>query len=186
MKITDKILAEKAVTYGFKSFTEQELYNAVGYKGTDYFESQHYFASKELIRRKETIEIKKIVKSTDSYNIMNHLETCDHEQFWAIYLKRNHDVIKDQMLFKGGVSTTLVDIKVIFKHAFLLNASAIVLCHNHPSGNLKPSEADFTITKSIKKVANLMDVSIIDHVIIGNNDCEGKYYSFNDNGDLHG
>ena len=100
-----------------------------------------------------------------------------HEEFWILLLARNRKVIARVKISEGGVAGTVVDTKIIFKHAIENLASYIVLCHNHPSGNLQPSAADIQITKNLKNAAKLLDIDIVDHIIIGNN----KYYSFADN-----
>lgn len=182
--MTQKELNEKATTYGLKSLTNLELANLLNYKGSmdEFFISQFYKASKELIRRQEVKEVIKIKSAHDSYNIFSHLEGLNHEQFWCVYLKRNNAIIKDEFISKGGTAGTVVDIKLIFKTAINLNASGLVLCHNHPSGELRPSSADISITKQLKEAAKLIDVNVIDHLIIGNGQTLTKYYSFAEEG----
>ena len=132
--------------------------------------------------KQEIKEVVKIKSSRDAYNILSHLEGMNHEQFWCIYLKRNNQVIKDEFISKGGISGTIVDIKLILKTAINLDASGIVLCHNHPSGEMRPSSADIEITNKVKEAARLMDINIVDHIIIGNGQNFTKYYSFADEG----
>jgi DNA repair protein RadC len=179
-----KELQERATTYGLKSLTNQELANLMNYKGSmdEFFISQFYKAAKELLRRQEIKEVVKILRSEESYKILNHLEGLDHEQFWVIYLKRNNAIIKDEFISKGGICATVVDVKLILKTAINLSASSIILCHNHPSGELRPSGVDVTITKQIKEACKLLDINVLDHVIIGNGQGFTKYYSFADEG----
>jgi len=184
MKTQKQILKEKAATYGLKALTDAEILNILNYKGAEeeFYSSQFFKAAKELIRRQEIKEVVKIKSSGDAYNILSHLEGMNHEQFWCIYLKRNNQVINDEFISKGGISGTIVDIKLILKTAINLDASAIVLCHNHPSGEMRPSSADIEITKKVKEAAKLMDINIVDHIIIGNGQNFTKYYSFADEG----
>jgi DNA repair protein RadC len=132
-------------------------------------------------RRKETEQIKrdKIVTSRDVFDIMRpSMLDLPHEEFWLLILNRANDVIKKEMISRGGVSGTVVDIKIIFKTAVEHYGSSIIICHNHPSGNLKPSEADLKITKNIKEAGKIMEIPLLDHVII----TDGGYYSFTDEG----
>jgi len=100
------------------------------------------------------------------------------EMFWVIYLNRAHTVIKIQQISQGGVSGTLVDPKLIFKHALDHLASALILVHNHPSGQLKPSEADIRLTRKLVTGGKLMEIPVIDHLIFTNT----GYFSFADQG----
>lgn len=100
------------------------------------------------------------------------------EVFWSVYLNRAHLVIKTQQISQGGVSGTLVDPKLIFKHALHQLASAIILVHNHPSGQLNPSEADIRLTKKLVAAGKLMEIPVIDHLIFTNS----GYFSFADEG----
>ncbi len=100
------------------------------------------------------------------------------EEFKIILLNRSNFVLGIYNLSMGGVSSTVVDIKLIFAVALKCNASAIILCHNHPSGNLNPSDADKEITKKIKQASEIFDIKLLDHIIITSN----GYYSFQDNG----
>ena len=99
-----------------------------------------------------------------------------HEEFWIILLKRNNEVIAKKQISKGGISGTLVDPKIVFKHALDGHASSLILIHNHPSGNMSASQADINLTKKLKKAGDLLDISIIDHIIY----TPAGYYSFVD------
>lgn len=130
-------------------------------------------------RRKESTEEKKIkiTSSKTAYEaISDVLSDLPHEEFWVLYLNRKNEVIKRENISKGGITGTVADGKIIFKNAVNALASAVVLCHNHPSGNLKPSQADIQLTKKMKEIGVLMDTPVIDHIIVGNN----NYFSFAD------
>ena len=101
-----------------------------------------------------------------------------HEEFFCLFLNRANKVIKIEQISKGGISGTVTDVRIILKNAILYTASGLIVAHNHPSGNLNPSESDTRITKKIKEAGNLMDIQLLDHLIISNED----YYSFADNG----
>lgn len=100
------------------------------------------------------------------------------EEFKVLLLNRNNQVLGIYSLSKGGVSSTVVDLKLIFSVALKCSASSIIIAHNHPSGNINPSEADIIITKKIRKAGKYLDIVLLDHIILTKDD----YYSFSDNG----
>ena len=106
------------------------------------------------------------------------LEDLQHEEFWVLMLNRSNTVIDKFMVSQGGLAGTVIDIRIILKTAIEKLASSMILCHNHPSGNIKPSDADKTITRKIKEAATLMEISVLDHLIIGRD----RYFSFSDEG----
>jgi DNA repair protein RadC len=139
-------------------------------------------AALELGRRRkhETSEQRKRITNTnDAYEIMQaHFADLDHEQFWMVLLNRANMVIKKQLVSIGGVNATVADIKLMMKSAVENLASSIIVYHNHPSGSLTPSEQDKKLTAKIRQAAELMDMSLIDHIIVGHN----TYYSFANEG----
>lgn len=136
----------------------------------------------ELYRRK--LNQKKdlgssIVSSQCVYELMGcKLEDIDHEQFWVLLLNNANLVIKQLFLSKGGMTATLVDLRLLFKQALLHGAIGLILVHNHPSGKLEPSKADLELTFKIQTAAQTFDLKVLDHVIISS--C--GYYSFSDEG----
>ncbi len=136
----------------------------------------------ELGRRRkesETLKRTKITCSADGYDaIRPHLLDLSHEQFWILLLNRANEVIRPFQISVGGVSGTVADPKLIFKAAIEHLASAIILVHNHPSGNLTPSQADKDLTKKVVEAGRLLDVPVLDHLIFGDN----GYFSFADEG----
>lgn len=117
--------------------------------------------------------------STDIYNIMRiKLERLEYEEFWVLYLSRSNRIIYEECMSKGGVSGTITDVRLILKRALELLASGIILVHNHPSGNLRPSPDDDRITTKTKEAAKLLDINVLDHLII----TPTSYFSYNDNG----
>lgn len=132
-------------------------------------------------RRKETKTTKreKIITSKDVYEIMRPaMMDLPHEEFWLLMLNRANSVIKKELISRGGITGTVVDSKLIFKTALENYACSIIICHNHPSGNLKPSEQDIKITKNIKEAGRIMEIQLLDHLII----TENGFYSFADEG----
>lgn len=136
-------------------------------------------------RRKESQPLDKIkvVSSSDAAAIFKPLlSDLSHEEFWILLLNRNNVVIDKFMVSQGGLSGTVIDVRIILQKALKMGlenlACSIILCHNHPSGNLVPSEADKEITRKIKEAGKHMDISVLDHIIIGNE----SYFSFADEG----
>lgn len=139
-------------------------------------------AALELGRRRQSSEVREkptIRTSRDSFDfIYPEIADLKHEEFFVLYLNRRNQVIGSKNISSGGVTGTVADTKIILKHALELLATGIIAIHNHPSGNLQPSEADKKLTKSIKEAASLMDIVLIDHLIIG----DKNYLSFADEG----
>lgn len=139
-------------------------------------------AALELGRRRKLSEISqktKITVSREVYDyVYNEFADLDHERFFLILLDRANQVLSKKEVSKGGVAGTIVDPKVIFKLALEELASSIILCHNHPSGNRKPSQSDIDLTKKLKKGGELLDIRILDHLIFAHH----EYYSFADEG----
>jgi DNA repair protein RadC len=122
-----------------------------------------------------------IRSSKDVYSYFGPmLQDKDYEEFWILLLRRNNKIIRPYKISEGGISGTVADPKRIFKFALENNASSLILCHNHPSGNTSPSNADVKLTTKISEAGKLLDIQILDHVIVTN---EG-YYSFADKGNI--
>jgi len=139
-------------------------------------------AALELGRRRklaEMPEMPQIKCSRDVFELVTPvLSDLSHEEFWILFLNRSNKVINRLKLSQGGISGTVTDVRMIMKKAIENLASGIIVCHNHPSGNLSPSESDTRITQKIKEAGNLMDIQLLDHLIISDKD----FYSFADNG----
>lgn len=152
------------------------------YKGVGEAKAVTIAAALEIGRRRtdESIDNKiKITSSKHAFNILkSKLTDLPHEEFWVVFMNRSNSVIKTECISRGGISGTVVDIRLILKPAIQYLASSIILAHNHPSGNLKPSHEDIYLTKKIKEAAKLMDIALQDHLIIG----DQAYLSFADEG----
>ncbi len=139
-------------------------------------------AALELGRRRKLAEVPEVPQikcSKDVADIFQPLlSDLSHEEFWVLFLNRSNRVIEKMKLSQGGISGTVTDVRIILKKALEYLASGIIVCHNHPSGNLNPSESDSKITRKIKEAGDLMDIQLLDHIIISEKD----YYSFADNG----
>lgn len=137
-------------------------------------------AALELGRRRrgeEALEKKKITSSNSVFELMQPIiGELQHEEFWIIYLNNSNKVIQKSQLSKGGITGTLVDVRLVLKNALEFGAIGLILLHNHPSGTLKPSEADKQITLKLKTAAESLDIKVLDHLII----TEKAYFSFAD------
>ncbi len=152
------------------------------FKGIGEVKAITIMSALELGRRRkesEPDEKLKINSSSDGARIFKPLlSDLPHEEFWVLLLNRNNLVIDKIMISSGGLSGTVIDVRIILKMALEKLACSIILCHNHPSGNLIPSQADKDITKKIKEAGKHMDIPVLDHLIIGND----AYFSFADEG----
>lgn len=132
-------------------------------------------------RKRAESDFKKITSSALVHSRMeSRLADLNHEEFWVILLNRANKVISEHQISAGGISGTVADPRMIFSLAIDAKASGIILCHNHPSGNLSPSEADRSLTRKIKEGALLFDIHLLDHLII----TQSAYFSFSDEGIL--
>lgn len=146
-------------------------------------ETMKIISARELIRRGlvsiNEKECKQIRSSADSYQFFKpFLEDLEYEEFHVLYLNRSNKIIKHETISIGGETGTVTSIKKIYRTAIDVLASAMIIAHNHPSGNLAPSDSDKTITKRIKEAGELIEVKVLDHIIVA----KDKYYSFSDEG----
>ena len=154
----------------------------MNFKGIGEAKAITIIAALELGRRRraeDAVELIKITSSKKVFEIMQPIiGELAHEEFWVLFLNNSNKVISKSQLSKGGMTGTIVDVRLVFKLALECGATALILCHNHPSGNLQPSDADRKITKKIKLAGDSLDVKVLDHLII----TETNYYSFVDQG----
>ncbi|MDA3852759.1 MAG: DNA repair protein RadC [Bacteroidales bacterium] len=152
------------------------------YNGVGEAKAITILAAMELGRRRQSEDALKQPKIEGSQSVADIfqplLSDLSHEEFWVLYLSRSHKVISSEKISQGGVSGTVVDVKLIFKPALEKLASAIILCHNHPSGNKEPSSEDVSITRKCVEAGKVLSVNVLDHIIISHN----EHYSFADNG----
>lgn len=151
------------------------------FKGVGEAKAISIAAALEIGRRKRTLTTEDafIKQSKDVYELMRpYFLDLEHEEFYAVLLATSNKVKSVQLISKGGISSTAVDGKLVFKKALEQTASAMIICHNHPSGNLKPSESDIQLTKKLKEFGDLIDLRVLDHIIF----TDQGYYSFADEG----
>ena len=151
------------------------------FKGIGEAKAVSIITALELGKRRhfEQLLEKPIIKSsTDAFKIMQpFIGDLPHEEFWVLYLNNSNVVMSKEQLSKGGLTATMVDVRLLFKKAIELASVAIIVCHNHPSGKLKPSNSDIQLTNKIKTSGVTLDIKLLDHLIITQKD----YFSFADN-----
>lgn len=150
------------------------------FKGIGEAKAISIIAALELGRRRrgaDALERKKITSSVSVFELMQPvIGDLPHEEFWIVYLNNSNKVIQKNQLSKGGITGTLVDVRLALKTALEVSATAIILVHNHPSGTLKPSQADKDLTTKLKTAGQSLDIKVLDHLII----TENAYFSFAD------
>ena len=141
-------------------------------------------AALELGKRRrgaEAILPNEVKNSKDSFErFLPYIEDMRQEHFLVLYLNQSNHALKVECISNGGTTNVIADPKLIFKNALGLNATAIILGHNHPSGNPRPSEDDRQLTKKLVAAGKYLDLAVMDHIIIGNE----RYYSFRDHGEM--
>ena len=184
----------------FRMLNEDELVYKISNRKNVQFDSESSFgdivnqltpgrmeialAAVELYTRKKAKNNlrEKIHSSTDVYRIMQPIMVNQEvEELWAIYMNMASRIVKMKRISVGGIAQTLVDIRILLKEALLCNAVAMTICHNHPSGNVRPSSADDQLTEKISKACKTMDIRFLDHLIIA----DDTYYSYADEGRIY-
>lgn len=161
---------------------KQSVHDLMKFKGIGEAKAVSIVAALELGRRRkpeDKIKREQIITSKDAVDIFQPLlGDKSHEEFWILFLNRANIVTGKQAVSSGGMSGTVVDPKMVFKAALDAKAVGIILCHNHPSGNVKPSQQDIDLTKKLTAAGKLMEISVLDHIIVA----QSSYYSFADEG----
>ena len=161
------------------SIRELQVYNGMGPA-----KAVSILAACELGKRRqmEKVQERKDLGSPQAiYDYMRPImQDLDTEEAWIILMNQNYRLIKEERLSHGGITETLVDVRLIVKEALLNNATIVALCHNHPSNNARPSKEDDRLTERVKKACELMRIYLLDHVIV----TESNYYSYREKGRL--
>ena len=178
--LSKRILA--SVDNNLNALGKLSIQQLINFKGIGEAKAISILAAMELGRRRraeDAVELKKITSSKMIFEIMQPIiGELPHEEFWVLYLNNSNKVLSKSQQGKGGITATIVDVRLVFKAALELGATALILCHNHPSGTLIPSDADKQITKKLKAAGQNLDIQVLDHIII----VENGFYSFNDEG----
>jgi DNA repair protein RadC len=178
--LSKRILA--SVDHNLNALGKLSIAQLMNFKGIGEAKAISIIAAMELGRRRrseDVIELTKITSSKAVFDVMQPIiGELPHEEFWVLFLNNSNKILFKTQLSKGGMTGTVVDVRIVFKIAFEQNAAAIILTHNHPSGKLLASDADIQITKKIKTAGQQLDIPVLDHIII----TEAGYYSFVDEG----
>ena len=152
------------------------------YKGIGEAKAITILAACELGKRRQQESAEERPDVGTATRIYNHmhpvLQDCDVEEFWLLLMNQNHRLIKKMRIARGGISEVSVDVRIIIREAVLANTTILAVCHNHPSGSLRPSNMDNDLTFSIQKACSLMRIHFLDHVIV----TDGAYYSYHETG----
>lgn len=164
------------------SLGKLSLQQLMSFKGIGEAKAVSIIAAMELGRRRRSEEAIEKVKITSSSTVFELLQPLLgellHEEFWILYLNNANKIIEQYQISKGGITGTLVDVRITLRKALEVGAVSLILAHNHPSGNLNPSEADKQLTKKLKTASESLDIKILDHIIV----TEKSYFSFADEG----
>lgn len=180
VELARKILA--SVDHNWNQLSLLAVKDLMKFKGIGEVKAISIAAALEIGRRKASQEVsKKIVisNSNDAYQVFkNQLSDLRSEEFWAIFLNQSNKVIHISKLTQGGITQSVVDVRILFKTALDHYSTGIIIAHNHPSGSLKPSREDMNITQKIHEAGKLLNVQLLDHLII----TQSSYFSFSDEG----
>ncbi|MCC6280770.1 MAG: DNA repair protein RadC [Saprospiraceae bacterium] len=180
--VAQRILA--SVGYNLNDLGKRSLIDLQKFKGIGEAKAITIAAALELGRRRQLSDLRerpRITHSRDAFNtIAPMLTDLHHEEFWLLLLNKANEVFDRKQLSTGGMSGTVVDIKMVLKAAIEAGAAAFIAIHNHPSGNLQPSQSDVELTRKLKQSGAIIDLPLLDHLIIS----ERGYYSFADEGNL--
>ena len=177
--LSKRILA--AVNNNLNELGKLSTKQLMQFKGIGEAKAVTIAAALEVGRRRrgeDALKITKINSSRDAFDLLRPIiAELQHEEFWILYLNNANKVLQTSQLSKGGLTGTLVDVRIVMKEALELGAVALILAHNHPSGTLKPSKADQEVTKKLSVASEALDIKVLDHLIV----TERDYFSFADN-----
>lgn len=178
--LSKRILA--SVDNNLNALGKLSITQLMNFKGIGEAKAISIISALELGRRRraeDAVELTKITSSKMIFEIMQPIiGELPHEEFWIVYLNNSNKIISKSQLSKGGITGTLVDVRLVFKTALEMGATGLILCHNHPSGTLIPSDADKQITRKLKLAGDSLEIKVLDHLIV----TEANYFSFVDEG----
>ena len=176
--LSKRILA--SVNHDLQSLGKLSITQLMKFRGIGEAKAIKIVAAMELSCRRRESDQKKLDKFNTSrsvFEIMNPLlGHLSHEEFWVLFLNNSNKILAKTQLSKGGMTSTIVDVRIVMKQALEYSSTAIVLVHNHPSGSLYPSQSDTQLTEKFKLAAESLDIKVLDHIIV----TEKNYFSFAD------
>ena len=174
----------KSVDHNLNALGKLQFAQLTAFHGIGQVKAIAIIAAMELGRRRRAEEATVLTRVYSSHTIFELMQPIlgelPHEEFWIIYLNNSNKIVFRSQLSKGGITGTIVDVRLVFKIAFEVGATGLILCHNHPSGALVASDADRQITRKLKLAGESLDIKVLDHIII----TETAYFSFADEGIL--
>jgi DNA repair protein RadC len=180
VEVARQVLA--GVHHNLHDLGKESLVDLQRHKGIGKAKAVIIAAALELGRRRQLSDLRerpRITCSRDAFQaVAAILADLSHEEFWVLHLNKANEVLSRERLSTGGMAGTVVDLKMVFHKALEAKAAAVIAVHNHPSGNLQPSQADIDLTRRLKKAGEVLDLPLLDHLIIS----ERGYYSFADEG----
>lgn len=178
VSLSQRILAD--VNNNLNELGKSTINDLTKFKGIGEAKAITIIAAMELGRRRRVSEVMERKQISSSKTVFDFFQPIigelPHEEFWILYLNNSNKIIKSERLSKGGITGTLVDVRLVYKEALQTGATAIILAHNHPSGTLKPSQPDIQLTKKLKAAGENLDIKVLDHLIV----TEKAYFSFAD------
>ncbi|MEN8137459.1 MAG: DNA repair protein RadC [Bacteroidota bacterium] len=178
LDLAKRILA--SVSGSYTKLARLSVEELVNFNGVGEAKAINILSALEIGRRRKfsADEDSLIISSSKKiFDLFSYqLRDVEHEEFWCLFLSNSNKILRKENISKGGLTSTVVDVRLILKRAVLLSATSMILVHNHPSGSIKPSQADISLTKKIKEASDILDISLLDHLIMG----DDKYFSFAD------
>ncbi|MFT6370304.1 MAG: DNA repair protein RadC [Maribacter sp.] len=179
VELSKRILA--SVDNNLNELGRLSIGQLMAFKGIGEAKAVTIAAALEMGRRRrgeEALLVTTIGSSKDAFEVLQPIiGELEHEEFWVMYLNNSNKILQKSQLSKGGITGTLVDVRILMRQSLELGAVGLILAHNHPSGTLKPSSTDKQITQKIKKASESLDIKVLDHLIVTQKD----YFSFADN-----
>jgi len=176
--LSKRILA--SVDHDLQNLGKLSIAQLMTFKGIGEAKAIKIAAAMELGRRRRETDQKKLDKINTSRSVFEIMSPLlghlSHEEFWVLYLNNSNKILAKTQMSKGGMTSTIVDVRIVMKQALEYSATAIVLVHNHPSGSLRPSKSDTQLTEKFKLAAESLDIKVLDHIIV----TEKNYFSFAD------
>lgn len=172
----------KSIDGNINELAKLSVEKLTSFKGIGEAKAIAIITALELGKRRQmeiALEKPKITSSKAVFNLMQPIiGDLEHEEFWVLFFNNSNKVLTKNQISKGGITATIVDVRLLFKKALEFASVGIIVCHNHPSGKLEPSNADKQLTQKIKKAGDTLDIKLLDHLII----TEKTYFSFADEG----
>lgn len=176
VELAKKLLAEHQ--HSLNDLAELSVKQLTKFNGIGQVKAITLLAAFELGNRRKVEKLKEQHKILSPEDLCLYMQDKNaykpHEEFWAIFVNQSSKILGTHIIGQGGLTATTVDVRIILKHALELSATGMFVCHNHPSGQLKPSNADKLLTSQLKQAAQLLNIQILDHVIV----YKDSFYSF--------